>query len=86
MAVLKFLGSRQMRRAPFFLSTTTMELIHGVGLVTSAMMPCWTMLLRVSLRQSLSAKSNVVFPFQLTNSEDLGMSLEEQLFGHWVGS
>ena len=50
--LLRSLGSRQIRKAPFFLGTTTMELIQGVGSVTGAMMSCLTRSSRVTLRIS----------------------------------
>lgn len=53
-ALLRSLGSRQILKILSFLGATTMELIHSVCCSTGARTTCWTIVLRVSLRNFLN--------------------------------
>ena len=62
MLVLRCMGSMQMRNAPFFFCTTTIELIQDVGFITGTTMSCWTIPSKVSLRCFLKATGTRLGP------------------------
>ena len=51
MALFRSFGSRHICHVPFLFETTTIKLIHSVGLVTGAVMSCWTISPSASLAQ-----------------------------------
>ena len=62
MLVLRCMGSMQIRYAPFFYCTTTIELIQDVGFVAGTTMSCWTKPSKVSLRCYLKATGTRLGP------------------------
>ena len=83
-----------MRSVPFFLGTTTMELIQGVGSVTGARISCVTRSSRVALRLSLNGTGtrrgecctgSMFGSNRHPITENLEMLLDKLLWGHWAG-